>query len=51
MSKINVNEFLKYMSGNQGLTQKIIHYGKKEKDSVRVLSSSLEDDTSMGFVS
>lgn len=49
----NVSKLLKYMSGNQGLSKKIIHYNKNNlnEDVVEVLSSSIDDSTSMGYVS
>ena len=49
----NVSDFLDYMSGNQGLTKKIIHYDKKNLgiNDIEVLSSSIVEDTSMGYVS
>ena len=55
MSQItcNVSTILSYMSGNQGLTKKTIHYDRKNLgvDDIEVLSSSIIDDTSMGYVS
>lgn len=58
MSEINfkvfpVSEILHYMSGNQGLTKKAIHNDKSQlgTDDIMVLSSSLDDETAMGYVS
>ena len=49
----SVSKILSYMSGNQGLTKKTIHYDRKNlgADAIEVLSSSIIDDTSMGYVS
>lgn len=40
-----------YLSGNQGLSVRAIHNSKGEDDDCVVLSSSLLDDTSLGYVS
>ena len=39
-----------YMSGNSGLTKKLIHANRSESCDCMVLSSSLQNETAMGFV-
>lgn len=54
MKLYNVSEILSYMSGNQGLTKKVIHSEKSHlngKTDIEVLSSSVDKSFSMGFVS
>ncbi len=47
-----INKVLKYMSGNSGLTEDIIYQSIKiNGEKYKILSSSTEDDTSMGEIS
>lgn len=47
---IKITECFTYMSGNQGLSVRTIHNNKGKKDDCIVLSSSLMDQTSLGYV-
>lgn len=47
---VKITECFTYMSGNQGLSVRTIHNNKGKKDDCIVLSSSLMDQTSLGYV-
>lgn len=54
MKQYKVSKILSYISGNQGLTNEVIHLEKSKLngiDDVEVLSSSVDKSFSMGFVS
>lgn len=48
---VKISDCFSYMSGNQGLSVRAIHNNKGKKDDCIVLSSSLLDQTSLGYVS
>lgn len=47
---IPVSECFDYLSGNTGLTVRAIHHSKSVELDCIVLSSSLQDDTSLGYI-
>ena len=49
-TNIPISECFNYLSGNQGLSTKVINNCKNEKNDCIVLSSSLLDETSLGHV-
>jgi len=54
MIEYKISSILDYMSGNQGLTNEVIHSEKSNLngiDDIEVLSSSVDKSFSMGFVS
>lgn len=48
---VEFSKCFEYMSGNQGLSVRAIHNSKGKDDDCIVLSSSLLDETSLGYVS
>ena len=50
VNNIKISECFEYLSGNTGLTVRAIHNSKSEKFDCVVLSSSLLDDTSLGYI-
>ena len=48
---VKFSDCFEYLSGNQGLSVRAIHNSKGDNDDCIVLSSSLLDDTSLGYVS
>lgn len=47
---VKISDCFDYLSGNQGLSVRAIHNSKSDSDDCAVLSSSILDDTSMGYV-
>lgn len=48
---VKISDCFSYVSGNQGLSVRAIHNNKGKEDDCIVLSSSLMDQTSLGYVS
>ncbi len=48
---VSIGDCFKYLSGNQGLSVRAIHNSKGKEDDCVVLSSSVLNETSMGYVS
>ena len=50
VQKAKANECFNYLSGNTSLTVRTIHNSKSIKNDCVVLSSSLQDETSLGYI-